>query len=319
MPEQMKPVTNPVLVDAMATFKLDLANRDNEAVFREHEKAFLQAAIDAKYLLPAQITPTGEPPKDGEPQQTRIAFQIMANPQGAQFIPAFTDEIELRKNRKPGDRFQVAVMSFTELYRLIKGNEEITGIVINPFGSALCLMRPQVIAIGDNGNQIVLSPPPSAQNAGAQQQHGVNLLEQPQRPDNALGAAVNSVDAQQDAIRQAMAEMEAAKAAQEESAADEPDPVTEDLLNALKGVLKKQKAVKKAYIRPETEKGERYLLIALDADENANIEDIGIAVTEGCADYTDLPLDCVPVTSIRAKELVAEEKPVYEKKRFGIF
>ena len=53
MPEPMKPVTNPVLVDAMATFKLDLANRENEDVFKEHERAFLQAAIDAKYLLPA--------------------------------------------------------------------------------------------------------------------------------------------------------------------------------------------------------------------------------------------------------------------------
>ena len=55
MPEPMQPITNPVLVDAMTTFKLDLANRENEDVFKEHERAFLQAAIDAKYLLPAQV------------------------------------------------------------------------------------------------------------------------------------------------------------------------------------------------------------------------------------------------------------------------
>ena len=50
MPEPMQPITNPVLVDAMATFKLDLANRDednkikDEAQFREHEKALLSTA-----------------------------------------------------------------------------------------------------------------------------------------------------------------------------------------------------------------------------------------------------------------------------------
>ena len=50
MPEPMQPITNPALVDAMATFKVDLANRDNEENFREHEKAFLKAAIEADKL-----------------------------------------------------------------------------------------------------------------------------------------------------------------------------------------------------------------------------------------------------------------------------
>ena len=114
MPEPMQPITNPVLVDAMATFKLDLANRENEDVFKEHERAFLQAAIDAKYLLPAQVEQPAEPPKEGEPVQARVAFQIMTNPKGEKFMPAFTDEVELKKNRKPGERFQVAVMSFND-------------------------------------------------------------------------------------------------------------------------------------------------------------------------------------------------------------
>mgnify|MGYP003312339711 CR=1 FL=1 len=63
MPEPMQPITNPVLVDAMATFKLDLANHENEEVFKEHERAFLQAAIEARYLLPAQVEQPAEPPK----------------------------------------------------------------------------------------------------------------------------------------------------------------------------------------------------------------------------------------------------------------
>ena len=88
MPEPMQPITNPVLVDAMATFKLDLANRDeenkikDEAQFREHEKAFLKAAIEAKYLLPAQVEQPEEAPKEGEQTQARVAFQIMTNPKG---------------------------------------------------------------------------------------------------------------------------------------------------------------------------------------------------------------------------------------------
>lgn len=316
MPEPMQPITNPVLVDAMATFKLDLANRENQEVFREHEKAFLQAAVDAKYLLPAQVEQPAEAPKEGEQVQTRVAFQIMTNPKNEKFMPAFTDEVELKKNRKPGERFQVAVMSFMDLYHFIKGNESINGVVINPFGSALCLIRQQIIAIGDNDGKPVLSAPRPNPEA---QQPAVQIAPPPQ-PTNALGAAENSREQQQDMIRAAMAQLDADKAAAEEGSAEpEVDPVTDDLLGALKGVLKKQKAVKKAYIQPETENNERYLLIALEADENADIESIGNTLTTECADYSDLPFDCVAAGSIRAKELVAAGKPFYEKKRFGIF
>lgn len=309
MPEPMQPITNPVLVDAMATFKLDLANRENEEVFKEHERAFLQAAIEARYLLPAQVEQPEEPPKEGEPVQARVAFQIMTNPKGEKFMPAFTDEVELKKNRKPGERFQVAVMSFNDLYQFMKSNEAINGVVINPFGSALCLIRQQIIAIGDHNNEPVLSAPrPSAE-----------AQPMPQ-PNNALGAMENSREQQQDMIRAAMAQLDADKAAAEASDAEpEKDPITDDLLGALKGVLKKQKQVKKAYIKAESEQGERYLLVALEADESADIEAIGNTVTTECADYSDLPFDCVPASSIRAKELVAEGKPFYEKKRFGLF
>lgn len=311
MPEPMQPITNPVLVDAMATFKLDLANRENEEVFKEHERAFLMAAIDARYLLPAQVEQPEEPPKEGEPVQARVAFQIMTNPKGEKFMPAFTDEVELKKNRKPGERFQVAVMSFNDLYQFMKSNEAINGVVINPFGFALCLIRQQIIAIGDHNNEPVLSAPrPSAD---------AQPMPEPQ-PNNALGAMENSREQQQDMIRAAMAQLDADKAAAEASDAEpEKDPITDDLLGALKGVLKKQKQVKKAYIKAESEQGERYLLVALEADESADIEAIGNTVTTECADYSDLPFDCVPASSIRAKELVAEGKPFYEKKRFGLF
>ncbi|MBP0971070.1 MAG: enhanced serine sensitivity protein SseB C-terminal domain-containing protein [Oscillospiraceae bacterium] len=311
MPEPMQPITNPVLVDAMATFKLDLANRENAENFQEHEKAFLKAAIEARYLLPAMVEQPEEPQAEGEPQQARVAFQIMTNPKNEKFMPAFTDEVELKKNRKPGERFQVAVMSFNDLYRFMKANEAINGVVINPFGSALCLIRQQIIAIGDRGGELVLSAPMPSEAQPAP-------VPMPQ-PTNPLGAVENSREQQQDLIRQAMADMEAAKANADEAAEPETDPLTDDLLSALKGVLKKQKTVKKAFIRPETEKGERYLLIALDADESTDIEAISEALAKDCADYSDLPFDCVAASSIRAKELVAEGKPFYEKKRFGIF
>ena len=42
MPEPMQPITNPVLVDAMATFKVDLANRDNEEEFKEQLDSILR-------------------------------------------------------------------------------------------------------------------------------------------------------------------------------------------------------------------------------------------------------------------------------------
>ena len=302
MPEPMKPVTNPVLVDAMATFKLDLNNR-------EHEIAFLQAAVEAKYLLPAQVERAEEPVKEGEQVKMRVAFQIMTNQKGDKFMPAFTDEIELRKNRKPDEKFQIVVMNFMDLYRFIKSNEGIGGVVINPFGSALCLVRPQIIAIGDNNGD--LSNIPMAKPAP----RPVMPESEPARP-----SAEEVQAAQQDAIRQAMADLEAAKAASEsENAEPAASPITDDLIGALKGVLKKFKFVKKAYIGEETENDERFLLVALEADESADLTAVSEAVSTGCADYSDLALECVPASSIRAKALVAANEPVYEKKLFGIF
>ena len=308
--QKMEPVTNPVLVDAMATFKLDLTNR-------EHEIAFLEAAIDAKYLLPAKIEQMPDQATQEGQIPTRVAFQVMTNPKGDKFMPAFTDEIELRKTRKPdSEPLQIAVVDFRALYNFIKQNEGINGIVINPFGSALCLVRQQVIAIGENDFKIVVSQPrpqpkfidlttPQAQAA--------------QQPSNALGAPEDDSKARADMIRQAMADMEAAKDSDAaEDAESENDPLTDELLNALKATLKKQKSVKKAYIKADVENDERYLLVALDADED-EIGKIGEAVSSECADYSDLPFDCVPATNIRAKELVADGKPFYEKKRFGIF
>lgn len=305
MPEAMKPITNPVLVDAMATFKLDLANHETN---REHEKAFLQAAVEAKYLLPAMVERPDEPPKEGEQVKMRVAFQIMTNAKGDKFLPAFTDEIELRKNRKPEDTPQIVVMNFMDIYRFIKGNEPITGVVINPFGSALCLVRQQVVAIGDRGGDlegVPMAPPVRPSSVPSAQQ----------------GPTAEEIQAaQQDAIRQAMADLEAAKAAAaDENAEPEASPITDELIDALKGCLKKFKYVKKAYIKEERENDERYLLVALEADENSDLNAVGEAVSTSCADYADLAFECVPASSIRAKTLVSEEKPFYEKKRFGLF
>lgn len=298
MPEPMKPVTNPVLVDAMATFKLDLHNR-------EHELAFLQAAVEAKYLVPALVKRPDETPKPGEQVRVQIAFQIMTNGKGDKFMPAYTDEIELRKNRSPEDKPQIIVMSFMDLYQFIRSNEAINGVVINPFGSALCLVRQQIIAIGERGGDLTnvpLAPPP------------------PQPVSQPAGPTPEQMQAaQQDAIRQAMADLEAKKAA-DEAAEPEESAITEELLGAVKGCIKKFKFVKKAYIGEERENGERYLLVALEtAAEDDDISAVSEAVSSECADYTDLPLECVPSTNIRAKQIVTEGKPFYEKKRFGIF
>lgn len=311
MPEERKPIENPVLVDAMATFKLDLTNR-------EHEMAFLQAAVAARYLLPAQVQPDPDAGVDENGQQrARIAFQIMTNQKGEQFMPVFTDEVELRKARnfQPGERVQIAVMSFMDVYHFIKGNEPIRGVVINPAGSALCLVRQQVIAIGDHNGDLTApaatAPERKITIDPAQAQAAAQAQAQAER-------AAQAQAQQQAAIRQAMAQMEAAKASAEEAPAAE-DVLTDDLLDALKSCLKKQKAVKKAYIQPETDKGEQFLLVAIEADESADIDSISEQIAKDCADYSDLPFDCVLSTSIRAKELVANEKPFYEKKRFGIF
>lgn len=321
MPEPnqpMRPITNPVLVDAMATFKVDLTNR-------EHERAFLEAALEAKYLIPAMIEQQGEGAEEGQPVPTRIAFQMMTNQKGDKFMPTFTDEIELRKNRKPGETFQVAVMGFMDLYHFMQKNEGITGIVINPFGTNLCIIRRQMLLIGDLGGDLdaveaqiqQMRAQAAAQQAAANGQPPIQMTVQPQNP---LGAAANSREQQQAAIRQAMADMEAAKANAGAQAESTYDPMEDDsLLTALKGCLKKQKAIKKAYIKLDAENGEQYLLIAVEGDEGLDLTELNSAVSESASDYADYPFECVAATSIRAKELVAQEKPFYEKKRFGLF
>ena len=187
----------------------------------------------------------------------------------------------------------------------------IKGIVINPFGSALCLVRQQVLAIGENGFKIVVAPP---------KQQVFDLTTPPApKPANVLGAPEDDSKARADMIRQAMADMEAAKDS-EDTEEETADPLTDELLTAMKGSLKKQKAVKKAYIKAEKDNGERFLLVALESDaSDSELEDIGNSVREDCADYTDLAFDFIKADSIRAKDLVAEEKPFYEKKRFGFF
>ena len=308
MPEEnnMKPVTNPELVEAMTVFRQDLSDR-------EHEKAFLQACLNARYLLPAMIQPIeGQP--EGEPQQHSVAFQIMKTPDGKKFMPAFTSEDELKKNRKPGETFQVAVMGFEQIYHFIKGNEPINGVVIDPFGGALCLNRNQIVAIGDAKGDITVGMAPQQ----PQMQQQPIQITPPQIPNNVLGAAENTREQQQAAIRAAMQNLD--NDTDNKIDAEQAEALlTDDVVNALKGFLKKQKTVKKAYIQPKVENGEKFFLVALEADEAADIDMIGSNLSTECADYSDLPFDCVPASSIRAKELVASEKPFYEKKRFGIF
>ncbi len=168
-----------------------------------------------------------------------------------------------------------------------------------------------MLAIGENGFRIVVAPP---------KDQIIDLTTpQPPKPANVLGAPEDDSKARADMIRQAMADMEAAKEA-EEQPEETADPLTDELLNAMKSSLKKQKAVKKAYVKAEKDNGERFLLVALEADvSDAELEDIGSSVREDCGDYTDIAFDFIKADSIRAKDLVAEEKPFYEKKRFGFF
>ena len=305
---QMQPITNPELVEAMTEFRKDLSNRDNE-------RAFLQAAVSARYLLPAMIQPI--PKEEGhedEPQQHSVAFQIMNTPDGKKFMPAFTSQEELLKHRKEGESFQVAVMGFEQIYMFMKGNEPITGVVIDPFGCALCLNRGQIIAIGDAKGDITVGMAPQ------QPAQKIEVTRTPvQAPTNVLGAAENTREQQQAAIRAAMQNLDNEPQENKLDAEQIEKLLTDDVLGALKGCLKKQKNVKKAYIQPMIESGEKFFLLALEADDSADMDAINSAIASDCADYSDLPFDCVPATSIRAKELVANEKPFYEKKRFGIF
>lgn len=302
-PQQPQKVENPVLVEAMQTFKKEM-NRQNEL-------KFLNAMLNARYLVPVVMeTPPDASMEPGTKVRTRVAFQMLTNPAGEKFIPAFTDSEELAKNPTPQQQTQanqVAVMRVTDFALVFSQNEICRGFVINPFGENMCLNRDQL--------QMLL--------AGAQQ---ASVNQQPASISQQVDMALHNLNKEKEmedvirAAKQSEAENAAATAAEgaragitqsKNAAAENPS----DLVDGLSRYLKKQKNVKRAYMQLLLEDSPRYIF-AIECEEDAAATCAAMKVESQL--YTDLPVEILSTSDKEAAALVNSEKPFYEKKR-GLF
>lgn len=309
MADEKKPqpqkVENPVLIEAMQTFKQEM-NRENEI-------KFLNAMLNARYLVPVVMeTPPDTSMTPGTQVRTRVAFQMLTNPAGEKFIPAFTDTEELAKNPVKADAEhprQIVVMRVTDFAAVFAQNEIARGFVINPFGQNMCLNRDQL--------RMLL--------AGAQQ---TKVNAQPASLSQQVDAAIHNLDKEKEmeAIIRAAKESEARAAetaAQQEEETERKivqtkNPVAEnpsDLVDGLSRFLKKQKNVNRAYMQLLLGDAPRYLF-AVDCDDDA--ETTCAAVLAEAKLHTELPVEVLSASDKAAKALVNNEKPFYEKKR-GLF
>ena len=129
--EQVKPITNPELLSAVA--------RMNREQSRESREAVLDLVISsARFLAPVTITPA---PGEAAPgQEATIQFQLLPNQSNQPFFPAFTSWEELRKLCGPRNQ-QTLVLYFPDYAKMILQDGRAAGFVIDPFGCCLSFDR----------------------------------------------------------------------------------------------------------------------------------------------------------------------------------
>lgn len=305
---QPQKIENPQLLASIATFK--------QTVNRENEIAFLKEMLNGRYLVPVIMeTPPDQVVQPGEQVKTRVGFQMLTNPQGEKFIPAFTDHDQLAKNPAPPQQQnnQVAIMTVRDFGMIFTQNEGCKGFVINPFGENMCIQREQLL-------QILQTARPVATQGGSIESQ-VNLAMHQLNKDKEQQAILAAKESEARFAREAeaaAAAMEAKGESLDDVQADAPAVAEnpQELCDALSRYLKKQKNVKKAYLQLTTDGTPRYM-IAVECDEDQKATFAG--VTAEAKEYTALDVKVVATGSPSVQKLVESEKPFYEKKRFGIF
>lgn len=120
---------NGALVKAMEAIK---ANENPET-----QSAFVNAALYAKYFTPVDIVDgdgnfiegTG---KMEVPKDAKFNFKLIANNNGDQFFPLFTDIEEFKKWNK-SEKIKAIVVTFPQMANLVSvKSEEVKGLAINP-------------------------------------------------------------------------------------------------------------------------------------------------------------------------------------------
>lgn len=155
MAQLKKPtVKNPGLVSAMADFKQQQNQQNEEAMLKE-----IQAA---NFIAPIQLRSDlkdSEPDENGQ-RQVQASLLAVTNKNGDKFFPAFTDWLEFLKWKNDPEA-ETMVITFDQYCDiLLKQGIEISGIVINPAEANIVMQRNKMAEIKG------VTPPPTA-NAAA--------------------------------------------------------------------------------------------------------------------------------------------------------
>ena len=127
-----EPIQNPDLLQAIEALKTN----DSEEV---HEDLTVELQC-ATYLVPYVDQLPGEQPAEGEESDDSVQLLVCADPEGAEFLPLFTDEESLLAWTKDQE---VSAMVFTpsEAWDMVVSQDDCAGAVINPAGLALPIDR----------------------------------------------------------------------------------------------------------------------------------------------------------------------------------
>ncbi|MBR3867107.1 MAG: enhanced serine sensitivity protein SseB C-terminal domain-containing protein [Butyricicoccus sp.] len=145
MSEQKK-IENPALVWAIEQLRIQNTKEAQKQLFTE--------IVKAVFIVPATITPVGEPTAPDENGQRKQQMQvrlrmITSKNDQSKVIPLFTDDDQKAKGEKEGEpKPQYVPLRLTDVARVIAADPQLAGVVINPYGAVnVRLTREQVIAL----------------------------------------------------------------------------------------------------------------------------------------------------------------------------
>lgn len=179
-------IANPELKKAAAALRAE----NNPQNFN----AAINQMMRGAFLAPAQIELGSAPPKPDAsgrislPKDTKITFALLKGGDGQSFFTAFTDEEELKK-WKGNPASQVMVLRFDDYARMLRGNDQVAGFVLNPFGENLRFTKEMVDSLLRQRNEMVArAKQAAADNAALQSAQikpgdKVTIVEPSQYPD----------------------------------------------------------------------------------------------------------------------------------------
>ncbi|MBS7369314.1 MAG: SseB family protein [Oscillospiraceae bacterium] len=159
------PVNNEVLEQLLEQRKELLKEGDKKKLI-EHMNTLAQViCMDAKLLSVVRMSETPTVNEDGIVKlsaDTKIGFVLLNTPNGEAWQPAFTswDEVfkwkDMAASPAPPQTF---VLSFDNYVTMLKHNESIRGVVINPFSDNLLIPRELIEKWADTKREL-LKPKP---------------------------------------------------------------------------------------------------------------------------------------------------------------